>query len=850
MGAARRAAASIAAILMLPAAADAATVEAGGLRAQIDADPWHLSFADRHGRPVLSENRGTGPGPTGTLGFRAGAAWFHATRVLSEGREGAAYTAELATTDPLRRIGVRIAPDAEGVIRVEAAIVGEQAGVTGFGIGYDARPGERHLGFGERSNAVDQRGREVESYVADGPYQPEERPFLAAFIPPQGYRLREDATYFPMPWLLSTAGHGVLVDNTEESRFRLGSEVPEAWSLEVDARRLAMRVFAGPRPADVLRRLTARLGRQPPPAAPWYLGPWFQPGRQPMEDRSESGPVRPGELGQVDRLRNADAPVSVAQTYLHYLPCGDQTPPGRREQERERTRAFHADGLATTTYFNPMVCTSYQPVFDEAARRGLLTRDPTGQPSLYRYSTSSQFLVGQFDFSAPGASEFYGGLLSEAVADGHDGWMEDFGEYTPPESQSANGMSGLEMHNLYPVLYHRAAHEFTRRAGKPIANFIRSGYTGVQPYARIVWGGDPTSDFGFDGLASAITQGLSIGLSGISIWGSDIGGFFQLGQRRLTPELLIRWIQLGAVSGVMRTQAEGIAVPPKPRPQITDREILPHWRRYAKLRTQLYPYIAAADEEYRRSGLPLMRHLSLAYPDDPRAAGREHEFLFGPDLLAAPVIEPGADRRSLYLPRGRWVDLWRAASYESKEGSLRLGRAALLDGGREVEVPAPLEELPLLVRAGAVLPLLSADVDTLADYGSRSGLVKLADRRDRLELLAFPRGPSLTRLAGGERVRATEGSRRLDIGVAGRQSRSYRLQASVATLERPFTPCCVELDGRGLPRRSWSYDRSTRVLRTTFRTRRGRLTVLARCARARPTDRPRPRGGGRPRFTG
>ena len=111
---------------------------------------------------------------------------------------------------------------------------------------------------------------------------------------------------------------------------------------------------------------------------------------------------------------------------------------------------------------------------------------------------------------------------------------------------------------------------------------------------------------------------------------------------------------------------------------------MPVWRRYAKLRTQLYPYLAAADDEYQRTGLPIMRHLALAYPDDPRATAREDEFLFGPDLLAAPVIEPGATRRALYLPRGNWVDLWRSVDYVDRDGSLRAAAArARCAGGRD-----------------------------------------------------------------------------------------------------------------------------------------------------------------------
>ena len=124
--------------------------------------------------------------------------------------------------------------------------------------------------------------------------------------------------------------------------------------------------------------------------------------------------------------------------------------------------------------------------------------------------------------------------------------------------------------------------------------------------------------------------------------------------------------------GAQRLLAPGA----RPRPQVDDDAQLPNWRRWAKLRTQLYPYIAAALAEYQRSGLPLMRHLVLVAPDDAEAVGRDDEFLFGPDLLAAPVLDPGARSRDVYLPDGAWVDLWRAGRVRLRDGRLRARRGS------------------------------------------------------------------------------------------------------------------------------------------------------------------------------
>ena len=814
-----------------PVAAGTLDLSSGSLRARLQLNPWRLVFIDAFGQQVLAEAPETASEASASLGFRTTGGWLHATRVISTRWVGDALVAIAETTDPSgRRVEVTLAPYADGVIAVEARIQnGTPADVSALGIGWVAESDERFFGFGERANAVDQRGNTVENYVADGPFREDERAIVALLVPAAGFRPRDDATYFPIPWLLSSRGYGVLIENAETSYFRLGSERSDTWSLEVagapegSERRpapasLRFRVFAGPRPADVLRRFTTAVGRQPEPEAAWVFGPWFQPGGSPGE-----------QLAQLRKLRDADAPVSVVQTYRHYLPCGSQQ--GQREAERQLTQAMHAAGVAITTYFNPMLCKSYEPVFSEAVMAGALTRDRVGKPYIYNYTGSTIFRVGQFDFSAPAGRGLYQRLLAEAVDDGHDGWMEDFGEYTPLDSYAADGTTGAAGHNAYPVQYHCAAYDFVSRQDRPLIRFQRSGWTGAAPCAQVVWGGDPTTDWGFDGLASALKSALNMGLSGISTWGSDVGGYFGLGERELTAELLMRWVQFGAVSGVMRTERNGFALPAKVRPQVEDNDQLPNWRRYAKLRTQLYPYLQAAAARYARSGVPIMRHLILAAPGDPQAIGRDDEFLFGPDLLAAPVLEPGAQERGLYLPAGEWIDLWRAVRYDVATGRLVLGRAGMLSGGREVRVPAPLEELPLMVRAGAVLPLLHPDVDTLADYGDpHPDLIKLRNRRNRLDLLAFPHGRSSARFYQSEQMRSIERPGRWELAIHGSRNRHYRLQASLATLRQPFVPCAVEWLGRPLPPYAWSYDAENQVLRVELRGRWGRLVVRGTCA--------------------
>lgn len=722
-------------------------LDAGSLKLSVQADPWRLQFHDAQGQPVLTEHSATGVGPVGALGFHLGLppegsgalpllppvvrgmpaappardlGWMHATELIEQRMEGEEWVATLATTDPLRTLELRARVAGEGVLAFEAR-PSLALGVQAMGLGFESDADERFYGFGERGNAVSQQGRTLEHFVGEGPYQDIEYPFVAVLVPKWGLRWREDATYFPMPWLLSSRGYGVLLDNDELSYHRLRSDAADGWSMEAESTVLRWRVFAGPQPADALRRMSASIGRQPDDTAPWFFGPWVQP--------------QGDEI--IAQLRAADVPTSVTATYTHYLPCGDQQ--GSEQAQIDRVAALRAQGTAVHTYFNPMICTSYTRAFDMADAAGVLLKNAAGQTYTYPYTGSTVFFVSQFDFSAPGAIAQYGALTDEAIAHGYEGWMEDFGEYTPLDAVSADGITGTQYHNRFARDYHCGVQAATAHHARPLARFVRSGWTGSARCAPLVWGGDPTTSFGFDGLESSVYQALSMGTSGVGLWGSDIGGFFALGATALNDELLDRWIAFGALSVIMRSQANGFAVPDKTRPQLWEPAHLPLWRRYAKLHTQLYPYIRAALDEYYASGLPVMRHHILTHPQDAEAIARDDQYLFGPDLLVAPVYVEGATERELYLPPGRWIEWWRNVDYREADGSFHLiAQPQVIEGGRRLTVAAPLQEIPIFVRAGARIPLLPADVQTLAEYGNDPGIVHLSDRAGAVRVLQFP----------------------------------------------------------------------------------------------------------------
>jgi len=278
---------------------------------------------------------------------------------------------------------------------------------------------------------------------------------------------------------------------------------------------------------------------------------------------------------------------------------------------------------------------------------------------------------------------------------GVDGWWPDEGDWL---SESAclvrNRMywegCQVERPNVRPFALHR------------------NGYAGIQRYGWL-WSGDIDSTW--EALAAQVSVGINTGLSGMPFWGTDTGGFVTTPE--LTGELFARWFQFSAFCPLFRSHGRtwklrlpwgwntgdygptelsgyrGKAGLPDPK-ELHNAQVEPICRKYLELRSRLMPYTYSIVREAHDAGLPIMRALWLHYPDDPQAAERGDEYLWGRDVLVAPVTEKGATLRKLYLPRGDWYDFWT----EEK-----------LEGGREVARPIDLATMPLYVRAGAVLPM-------------------------------------------------------------------------------------------------------------------------------------------------
>ncbi len=313
-------------------------------------------------------------------------------------------------------------------------------------------------------------------------------------------------------------------------------------------------------------------------------------------------------------------------------------------------------------YFTPK-----NRLFGEIVKKGLTVRDADG-----KLPTEDAIL----DFSNPKTVKWYQDRLAGLLKMGVGAIKVDFGEAAPLQGQYASGKSGFYEHNLYPLRYNKAAAEITHDVTGEWIIWARSTWAGSQRYP-LHWGGDAENTD--CAMSASLRAGLSLGLCGFSFWSHDIGGFVQAPP----PMLYRRWMPFGMLTSHSRCHG----APPK-EPWPYGEAFTDNFRRATELKYRLMPYIYAQAHDCSERGLPMLRALFLEYPDDPTCWLIEDEYLFGRDLLAAPLMEE-ITARKVYLPPGAWLDYQTGETY---------------DGGRWHTIAAGDIPIVLLVREGAAIP--------------------------------------------------------------------------------------------------------------------------------------------------
>ncbi|MER7924781.1 TIM-barrel domain-containing protein [Streptomyces sp. NPDC096057] len=356
------------------------------------------------------------------------------------------------------------------------------------------------------------------------------------------------------------------------------------------------------------------------------------------------------------------------------------------------------DGIRLVSVVDPAVkAEPGNAVYDSGTAEDAFVRDASGR--LVRGVVWPGEAVFP-DFTHARVREWWGGLYKERLAQGFTGFWHDrneptsfaaFGESTLPRSarHDLDGRGGdhREAHNVYALCMARAAYEALRELAPQERPFVfsRSGWAGMQVYGG-TWSGDVAT--GWPGLRASLSLVMGLGLCGVPYSGPDVGGF----DGSPSPELYLRWFQLGAYLPLFRTHASLRAG--RREPWEFGAEVLEHARVALVERRRLLPYFMTLAHLARRTGAPYVRPLWWGAPEDRALRDCEDAFLLGDCLLVAPVLDPGSDRRAVQLPRGRWYDTATERVYE---------------GPAQILVDAPLSRIPVLARAGAVLPVRGAD---------------------------------------------------------------------------------------------------------------------------------------------
>jgi sulfoquinovosidase len=318
-------------------------------------------------------------------------------------------------------------------------------------------------------------------------------------------------------------------------------------------------------------------------------------------------------------------------------------------------------GVRFFGYINPFLAIE-GALYREASERGFLIQKASGEEYHIVVTT---FPAALLDLSNPEARTWIKQIIRESMIDiGLAGWMADYGEYLPTDAVLASGEPAELYHNRYPVEWAQINTEAIQEAGKEgeVVFFTRAGYSGTSRYSTLAWTGDQLVGWSLDdGLASAISASVSSGFCGIGFSHSDIGGFTTLGPYMRSKELFMRWTEMAVFSAMMRTH-EGNR--PDDNWQFdSDEETLQHFARMSALHVELKSYIEHAVKEYLKTGLPVMRHPFLHYERDEQVHELRYQYLFGRDLLVAPVYLPGVNSWKVYLPEDEWAFLWNHIPY-------------------------------------------------------------------------------------------------------------------------------------------------------------------------------------------
>ena len=509
-------------------------------------------------------------------------------------------------------------------------------------------PGERIYGCGESFTKLDKVGQKVHLFVTD----------------PQGPE--SDGEYKPVPFFFSNRGYGVFMHTSAPVTCDFGASYIGADRLFMADEKIDLFIFLG-EPKDILDEYTDVTGKSPMLPL-WTFGTWMS--RITYFSQEEG-------LDVANKIRSNKIPCDVIHFDTGWFDvdwqCDYEFSKNRFKNPVAMLKQMDKMGFKTCLWQLPYF-TPKNRYFNEIVERGMHVRNASG---------GMPYEDAVLDLSNPLTVEWYQSKIGGLIRQGVDVIKCDFGEAAPVNGIYASGKSGLYEHNLYPLRYNKALWEavkkYTNERDKtqltPGVIWARSAWAGSQRYP-LHWGGDAATTN--TGMLGDLRGGISFGLSGFSFWSHDMGGFVTA-----SPEdIYRRWLPFGFLSS--HTRAHGA---PPTEPWLISQSFTDAFRESAELKYRLMPYVYAQAKDCSEHGLPMVRALFVEFPDDPGAWLVEDEYLFGSQMLVAPLLESG-NSRTCYLPKGKWIDYQSGKVYEGGYHDIKAGK-----------IPAII-----LVRDGSLIP--------------------------------------------------------------------------------------------------------------------------------------------------
>ncbi|MGB3724979.1 MAG: TIM-barrel domain-containing protein [Glaciecola sp.] len=576
-------------------------------------------------------------------------------------------------------VNISAAPFAISFSNQAGLLSSEEVGLfhyeTTRGFRFSLTPDEQILGGGQRVLGMDRRGHRLPLYNK------------AAY----GYNGERDQMYYSLPAIMSNKGYVIAFDNSANGFLDIGHTQSNILQFEADAGRTAYIFSAGNTHKDVISHFVNATGKQPMPPR-WALGNYAS--RFGYKSQQEV-------LDTVDQFIQGDYPLDAVVLDLYWFGAdikghmGNLTWDTKHWPEPEQMiNTLKQKGVNTIVITEPFILSSSKQ-WQSAVSNEALAKNQAGEPRRFDFYFGNTGLVDVFDINARDWFwQFYEKLNDQGVA----GWWGDLGEPEVHPADSLHKVNGEwatanEVHNVYGHEWAKMVYSRQLKARPNERPFVmmRAGFIGSQRYGMIPWTGDVERSW--NGLKPQVELALQMSLFGLAYTHSDLGGF--AGGETFDAELYTRWMQYGVFQPVYRPHAQDHIAP---EPIFHDQQTQDIVRQYIKLRYRLLPYNYSLSVQNSLTGIPMMRPLFLDYPK--QSIERTDAYLWGDAFFVAPIINKDAVSKTVALPQGVWFDYWGNTKYS---------------GATVHTLDAPLEKLPVLVKAGAFIPHVD-DLQNTAEY--------------------------------------------------------------------------------------------------------------------------------------